>query len=221
MAGEAILIVDDDPFMRDLLDESLTELEYRTIPAVTGKEALHALSVNEIHVALIDLSLGDMSGLEIVDSVIDGSPDTQIIIMTGYPSIQSAIDALRRGAQDYIIKPFKMPEIHAAVTRSLKNQRLEAEVRVLRRKVRDQEHELLQLKTRAGTTGAGPRPQGVVRPPARPAGLPGGYGGAHPVLPPPEAPVPGPAPAVEPVPPADSTADAEPAQDPPPAAEDV
>ena len=173
MAEEAILIVDDDPFMRDLLDESLTELEYRTIPAATGKEALHALSVNEIHVALIDLSLGDMSGLEIVDAIIDGSPDTQIIIMTGYPSIQSAIDALRRGAQDYIIKPFKMPEIHAAVARSLKNQRLEAEVRVLRKKVRDQEHELHQLKARAGSTG--PRPQGV-RPAARPVGLPSGYG---------------------------------------------
>ena len=184
MAGEAILIVDDDPFMRDLLSESLTELEYHTIPAGTTKDALHAISVNEIHVALIDLSLGDANGLEVVDTIIDGSPDTQIIIMTGYPSIQSAIDALRRGAQDYIIKPFKMPEIHAAVARSLKNQRLEAEVRQLRRKVRDQEHEILQLKTKSGGPVAGRRQPG---PAARPAGLPGAYGGAPPAAPAPEA----------------------------------
>ena len=177
MAGEAILIVDDDPFMRDLLSESLSELEYHTIPVGTAKDALHAISVNEIHVALIDLSLADAHGLEVVDTIIDGSPDTQIIIMTGYPSIQSAIDALRRGAQDYIIKPFKMPEIHAAVARSLKNQRLEAEVRQLRRKVRDQEHELLQLRTRTG----GPVPGGnAPRPAPRPAaGLPGAYGGGR------------------------------------------
>jgi DNA-binding NtrC family response regulator len=145
MAGEAILIVDDDDFMRELIAESLGELEYWTIPVGTVKDALHAVSINEIEVALIDLSLRDGTGLEVVDTIIDGSPDTQIIIMTGYPSIQSAIDALRRGAQDYIIKPFKMPEIHAAVARSLKNQRLEAEVRQLRRKVRDQDQELVQL----------------------------------------------------------------------------
>lgn len=188
MAGEAILIVDDDPFMRDLLAESLTELEYRTIPAPTAKDALHAISMNEIHVALIDLSLGDANGLEVVDTIIDGSPDTQIIIMTGYPSIQSAIDALRRGAQDYIIKPFKMPEIHAAVARSLKNQRLEAEVRQLRRKVRDQEHEILQLKTRSGGPAPGAR---APRPVGRPAALPGAYGGGPAVAPQPqEAPPP-------------------------------
>ena len=178
MAGEAILVVDDDPFMRNLLSESFAELEYQTISAGTGKDALHAISVNEIHVALIDLSLGDSNGLDVVDTIIDGSPDTQIIIMTGYSSIQSAIDALRQGAQDYIIKPFKVPEIHAAVARSLKNQRLEAEVRQLRWKVRDQEHELLQLKTRTGgpvTDAQSPRPVG--RPPAR---LPGAYGGAPP-----------------------------------------
>ena len=181
MAGEAILIVDDDPFVRDLLSESLAELEYQTIPAGTGKEALHAISVSEIQVALIDLSLGDTDGLEVVDTIIDGSPDTQIIIMTGYPRIQSAIDALGRGAQDYIIKPFKLPEIHAAIARSLKNQRLEAEVRQLRRKVRDQEQELLQLQTRTGGSGAdarGPRPVG------RPVGLPGAYGGAPSTSPP-------------------------------------
>jgi len=129
---------------------------------------------------LIDLSLGDSNGLEVVDSIIDGSPDTQIIVMTGYPSIQSAIDALRRGAQDYIIKPFKMPEIHAAVTRSLKNQKLEAEIRQLRLKIRNQDQELAQLRNRSVNTGL--RPQGLA-PSSRPAAIPGAYGGAPPATP--------------------------------------
>ena len=166
-----------------------------TVSGVSGGVGCTSLAINlacvlaqdqQNNVAIIDLdlSLGDANGLEVVDTIIDGSPDTQIIIMTGYPSIQSAIDALRRGAQDYIIKPFKMPEIHAAVARSLKNQRLEAEVRQLRRKVRDQEHEILQLKTKSGGPVAGRRQPG---PAARPAGLPGAYGGAPPAAPAPEA----------------------------------
>ncbi len=172
MAGESILIVDDDPFMRELLQESLTEAEFVVDVAETGKDALHRVSTREFHVALIDLSLEDMSGLDVVDTLIDGSPDTRIIIMTGYPSIQTAIDALRRGAQDYIIKPFKMPEVQAAVARSLRVQKIEAEVRSLRLKVRDQEQEITRL--RAGTPG---RPvAGGPQAAPRPAALPGSYG---------------------------------------------
>lgn len=171
MAGESILIVDDDPFMRELLQESLTEAEFTVDVAETGKDALHHISLREYHVALIDLSLEDMSGLDIVDTLIDGAPDTRIIIMTGYPSIQTAIDALRRGAQDYIVKPFKMPEVQAAVARSLRVQKLEAENRSLRLKVRDQEQEITRLRSDAPGRPVAGGPQA-----ARPTALPGAYG---------------------------------------------
>lgn len=207
MAGESILIVDDDTFMRELLGESLQETEYRVETAVDGKDALHKLSLHEYQVALIDLSLEDMSGLDIVDTLIDGSPDTRIIIMTGYPSIQSAIDALRRGAQDYIIKPFKMPEIQAAVARSLRVQKLEVEVRALRRRVREQEQEISRLKTGAPTRPGAARP-GATTP--QPVGMPVAYGspptttGSPPPAPPTGAPAPPPGAATPESPPAPS-----------------
>lgn len=166
MAGETLLIVDDDPFMRELLTESLTEAGYNVSASEDGKGALRALSLTDFQVALVDLSLPDTDGMDLIDAIADGSPEAQIIIMTGYPSIDSAIEALRRGAQDYIVKPFKIPEVQAAVDRSLKNQALQAEVRQLRRRVRELEQEAHQL--RAG----GARPQA----PARPVGLPGAYG---------------------------------------------
>jgi len=168
--------------MRELLKESLTETEFTVDIAETGKEALHRINLGEYHVALIDLSLEDMNGLDVVDALIDGAPDTRIIIMTGYPSIQTAIDALRRGAQDYIIKPFKMPEIQAAVARGLRGQKLEAEVRALRLKVRDQEQEITILRA----NGPG-RPVAGGLQTQRPAALPGGYGAPRPQPPPPIA----------------------------------
>ncbi len=84
--------------------------------------------------------------MELVKDISNESPDAQIIIMTGYPSLESAIEALRNGAQDYIVKPFKVPEIQAAVGRALNNQRLQAEVRELRRRVRDLEQEVHRLR---------------------------------------------------------------------------
>ena len=181
VAGETLLIVDDDSFMRDLLTESLSEAEYATEAAQDGKQALSLLSRSDFQVALVDLSLPDMGGMEVVDYLSNESPDTQIIIMTGYPSLQSAIDALRKGAQDYIVKPFKIPEVRAAVSRALKNQQLQAEVRSLRRRVHDLEGEARQL--RAGSVSRQPSPSG--RP--APRSLPGAYGTAATRRPPAES----------------------------------
>ena len=167
MAGESLLIVEDDPFMRELLSESLSEAGYQIRSAENGEETRGLLPRNAFDVALIDLSLPDADGMQIVDDISDASSDTQIIILTGYPSLESAIEALRRGAQDYLVKPFKIPEVHAAVTRALKNQKLQTEVRDLRRQVRDLEQEVSRLQ------GGGTQPP----PSRRPAPMPGAYGG--------------------------------------------
>ncbi len=183
MADETLLIVDDDPFMRELLVESLSQEGYQVTAAEDGKQAQHALNLNEFQVALLDLSLPDMDGMELIEAVSNGSPEAQIIIMTGYPSLESAIEALRESAQDYIVKPFKLPEVHAAVNRALKNQKLQVEVRDLRRRVRDLEQEVHRLRTGAGAGAAvgqnRPRPQA-----SRPTALPGAYGALAPPRPP-------------------------------------
>jgi len=166
LAGESVLIVDDDPFMIELLSGSLAEAGYTVATATNGSEALNHVNRGEFQVALVDLSLPDTDGMELVDGISAGLSDVQIIIMTGYPSIQSTIEALRRGAQDYIVKPFKIPEVQAAVDRALKNQGLQQEVRELRRRVRELERELHQSRSAPGR----PQPQQAAAP------LPGAYG---------------------------------------------
>jgi CheY-like chemotaxis protein len=172
LAEESILVVDDDEFMVELLNESLTDAGYSVVTAANGAEATDILNHQDLHIALIDLSLPDMSGMDLVAQVTNASPDAQIIIMTGYPTIESVIDSLREGAQDYIVKPFKVPEVLAAVSRSLKNQKLQTEVRELRRRVRDLELELQRPRLGAAPAGGTPRPTSP-----RPAGLAGAYGG--------------------------------------------
>jgi DNA-binding NtrC family response regulator len=152
VADESILVVDDDEFMLELLNESLTDAGYAVVTAKNGKDALAVLNHQDLHIALLDLSLPDMQGMDLVAHVTNASPDAQIIIMTGYPTIESVIESLREGAQDYIVKPFKVPGVLATVSRSLKNQKLQTEVRELRRRVRDLEQESQRPRPGAAQT---------------------------------------------------------------------
>lgn len=169
MAGESLLIIDDDDFMRELLTESLSEFGYETSAAETGAEGLERLNHRPFHVAIVDLGLPDMDGMQVVDHLATESPDTQIIILTGYPSLETAINALRGGAQDYLIKPFKVPEIVAAVSRALNNHHLQSEVKTLRQKVHDLEQEVKQLQV---SRTASPTPTGRTVPPTGAYGSP-------------------------------------------------
>lgn len=198
MADESILVVDDDEFMLELLTESLTDAGYAVVTAKNGNDALDVLNHQDLQIALIDLSLPDMEGMDLVAHVTNASPDAQIIIMTGYPTIESVIDSLREGAQDYIVKPFKIPEVHAAVSRSLKNQKLQAEVRELRRRVRDLEQGSQRARPDVPAATGAPHPSAP-----RPAGLTGAYGGTparRPVQEPAEPPVPDPPQVEDPTP---------------------
>jgi len=179
LADERLFVIDDDPFMVELLSESLTEAGYQVSTARSGEEAVRILNKIEFQVAIVDLSLPDADGMDLIRQIVDIAPEAQILIMTGFPTLQSAIEGLQQGAQDYIVKPFKVPEMLAAVDRALKNQKLHTEVRELRRRVRDLEQELQSLR------GSGARPD--ARPQAtRPAGLPGAYGAMAPPRPAPE-----------------------------------
>ena len=166
--GETLLIVDDDEFMRELLTGAFSEDGYEVVSEPDGERGLSALNHREFNVALIDLSLPDGNGLQLLKSISEGSPETEIIIMTGYPSIDSAIEAMRHGARDYVIKPFRLPEVKGAVERALRTRKIESEVRQLRQRVRELEEENRQLRPAAD----GGRPQ----PARRAARLPGAYG---------------------------------------------
>ncbi len=110
-----ILVIDDEKTLRHFLRLHLLEQGYQVSEAADGKTALRLINEQHFDVALVDLRLTDMGGLEIVRHLRQVSPKTSVIILTAYASLDSAIEALRQGAHDYLTKPFDTVELLASV----------------------------------------------------------------------------------------------------------
>ncbi len=136
MAGR-ILIIDDKENIRRLLSTDLMNQGWQVDTAADG-----ATGVTLFHDVIYDLVITDvkmpgMSGLEVLEAVKEISPDTAVIVMTAFADMDDAILALKRGAADYLRKPFKLEEIRSAVEKALNTQRLIVENKLLRREVED------------------------------------------------------------------------------------
>ena len=125
---EKILIVDDESFICENLERILGEEQYTSVVAQTGKAALDALREEQVDLVLLDLNLPDISGIEILKKVKEMDPDLLVIIITGYASVESAVEALKMGAYDYIKKPFKADVIKLIVKLALETQSLKRKV---------------------------------------------------------------------------------------------
>jgi DNA-binding NtrC family response regulator len=130
---EKILVVDDEPFICENLQRILEEEQYRTVIAPRGQTALDLLQEQAIDLVFLDLNLPDISGLEVLKKIKEWSPDLLVIIMTGYASVESAVEALKLGAYDYIKKPFKADVIKLIVKLALETQSLKREVHYLKK----------------------------------------------------------------------------------------
>jgi DNA-binding response OmpR family regulator len=117
-----ILVVDDEKTLRHFLKLHLQEQDYHVTEAADGATALNLIDKNRFDVALVDLRLTDMNGLDVVRYLRKNSPQTSIIILTAYGTLDSAIEALRQGAHDYLTKPFDTAELLASVADSLASQ---------------------------------------------------------------------------------------------------
>jgi len=113
-----VLVVDDDPEMAELLAEILTDEGYAARTAVGGSEALWMMQSVDFPLVITDLRMHGMSGMHLLDEIRQQHPDTEVVMITAFGSIDTAIDAMRRGAYDYITKPFKTDAILAAVRRA-------------------------------------------------------------------------------------------------------
>jgi response regulator RpfG family c-di-GMP phosphodiesterase len=122
-----VLIVDDEKFIRDILADFLGMEGYIVRTAEDGAAAL--LELNNAHYDLIisDLKMPRMGGIELLDAIGNTAPNALTVIMTGFGTVETAIDAMKRGAYDYILKPFKVEEVIRVVQRGLEKQRLAAE----------------------------------------------------------------------------------------------
>lgn len=124
-----LLIIDDEPEIRNVLHEFLSE-SYSCVATSSAEEALALLSRERFDLIISDITMEHMSGLELVPHILELSPETVIIMISGMQTIESAIEALRVGAFDYIMKPFDLRHVKLAVERALKH------------------HDLLQAKRR-------------------------------------------------------------------------
>ena len=120
-----ILVIDDEETLRHFLRLHLLDQGYQVTEAADGKTALSLIDQFDFDVALVDLRLTDMDGLDIVRHLRQASPDTSVIILTAYASLDSAVEALRQGAHDYLTKPFDTAELLASVADGIARQSAE------------------------------------------------------------------------------------------------
>jgi response regulator RpfG family c-di-GMP phosphodiesterase len=123
-----VLVADDEPEIRDVLYDLLSPL-YDCVAVGSAEEALERLRSGDYDLVISDIMMGGMSGLELIPRVGELSPDTVVIMISGVQTVESAIGALRAGAFDYVMKPFDLHHVEAAVGRALEHHFLRAEKR--------------------------------------------------------------------------------------------
>ena len=119
-----LLVVDDDPVTLNLLNEVLSKEGYEVETALGGEEAIAKGMDQLFDIVITDVKMGDKDGMEVLRSFKKNAPDTTVIMITAFGSIETAIEAIREGAFDYISKPFKLEEIKITIQRALEQRRL-------------------------------------------------------------------------------------------------
>src|ERR1051325_10222717 len=132
-----ILIVDDELVVRDSLGKWFMSEGYTAKPAGGAREALELIQQSEFDIALIDIKMPGMDGIELQARLHQADPDLTVVIMTGYASVDTAVQALKRGAYDYITKPVDPDELSHLVANALEHKRARREVARLRENLQE------------------------------------------------------------------------------------
>lgn len=136
MAGEKILVVDDEEVNREFLLQILTDQGFEVTTASDGPEALEHMKEDFFHIVLSDLKMPQMNGLDLLRKIKELSPPTVGIIFTGFASIETAVEAIKAGAYDYVTKPVRVKEVEMVLQRALEFQRLNYENINLRKQLK-------------------------------------------------------------------------------------
>ena len=132
---ERVLVVDDDQSLREFLTITLGRDGFEVVAAASGPEALRAMAESPADLALVDLKMPGMDGLETLRRLKELSETVAVVIVTAFATTETAIQALKEGAYDYLIKPFKIDELKLVVRKALEERRLRWENQRLRREV--------------------------------------------------------------------------------------
>lgn len=114
-----ILIVDDEKAVRESLEEILKLEDYQVETVSSGEKALELINENDYDLVLLDLKMSGIDGVEVMKQITRYAPETKVIILTGHGTLESAIEALRTGAEDYMLKPFEASTILDSIGRAL------------------------------------------------------------------------------------------------------
>ncbi len=138
MEPARILVVDDDESSRELLARILSGAGHQVSTAADGREAVLALDAGDPpDLVVSDIRMAEMDGLQVIDAFKARAPDTPVILVTAFGNIDGAVEAIRRGAADYLSKPYDVDAIQIVVARALQHRELAVENRALRRGLRD------------------------------------------------------------------------------------
>ncbi|MDH7500501.1 MAG: response regulator, partial [candidate division NC10 bacterium] len=128
MAGERILVVDDEFHLRDSIRIVLEKEGYEVASANNGEEALQQMEVHPVQVVISDIKMPGMDGIQLLQGIKSKYPGTEVIMLTGYPTIEAAVRAIKLGAYDYVTKPFRINTLTLTLAQALEKQRLSQEV---------------------------------------------------------------------------------------------
>src|SRR5213594_684554 len=148
VAGGSILVADDEESIRWVLERACSQQGHRVVAVASGKDALQALRAGSFDVALIDIKMPDLSGLEVLSHARAAEVDTLFIIMTAQNTMANAIEATKRGAYDCLTNPFDLEQVGLLVARALELRRLTRDLERLRGEL-EQRHDLVIGRTPA------------------------------------------------------------------------
>ena len=132
-----ILIVDDELVVRDSLGKWFTSEGYTALPVGSAREALETIQQREFDIALLDIKMPGMDGMELQARLKEADPELTVVMMTGYASVETAVQALKRGAYDYITKPVDPDELSHLVGNALEHKRARKEAAILRESLQE------------------------------------------------------------------------------------
>jgi len=134
--AQRILVVDDERSMRELLSIMLKQSGYHVVAADGGEEAIAALGREPFDLVITDLRMRNLDGIAVLRAAKEHSPHTVVLVVTAFASTETAVEAMKLGAYDYITKPFKLDEIRLIIANAIERKRLQAENVALKRQLR-------------------------------------------------------------------------------------
>lgn len=128
MAGR-VLVVDDDPGVRDSLSEFLVTLDFQVVTAEDGEDALNHYQRGDFEIIMADLIMPKVDGMELLRRIREVDEEVIFLMITGHPSIGSAVDAINKGAEDYITKPFYLEDVKLRIEKALERRSLKGRLK--------------------------------------------------------------------------------------------